>query len=141
MKKQISINNLLTTLTILLLICMITLEIHRFRLEEIVRVRIYKAFISNENAINQAIKDINKGEKYILLRGLRGINKDEAEERIKEEKEYSFKYISLGCVSERKYSSIYDQIMRRYISEKAQKKVFWTFDIFTLKEMKKASSE
>ncbi len=120
---------------------MITLEIHRFRLEEIVRVRIYKAFISNENAINQAIKDINKGEKYILLRGLRGINKDEAEERIKEEKEYSFKYISLGCVSERKYSSIYDQIMRRYISEKAQKKVFWTFDIFTLKEMKKASSE
>ena len=48
---------------------MITLEIHRFRLEEIVRVRIYKACISNENAISQAIKDIDKGEKHVLLRG------------------------------------------------------------------------
>ncbi len=133
MKKQISINNLLTTLTILLLICMISLRIHRFHYNEIIKAHIYKACTSNENAINQAIKDIDKGEKYVLLRGLPDTNKDEAEERIKEEKEYSFKYISLGCVSERKYSSIYDQIMRRYINEKAQKKVFRTFDIFTLK--------
>ena len=85
MKKQILINNLLATLMILLLICMISLRIHRFHYNQIIKAHIYKACTSNENAINQAIKDIDKGKKYILSQGLLYLNEGEIKERMKEE--------------------------------------------------------
>jgi hypothetical protein len=124
--------NVLVLLIIHLLICLIALNVKVFYKDIMIRQHVYNNCTSHESAVNQAIKDINNGKKYVFLRGLLDINKDEEVKMINEQKEYDFTYISLECVGGDKFTWTYEQIMRREINEKAKKYVFRTFDKYTL---------
>lgn len=132
--------NILGLLTILLLICLIGLNITMFYKNNVLRSHIFNTCISHESAINQAIKDINNGKKYVFLRGLLEIDKDKEVKMINEQKEYDFTYISLGCMGGDKFTWTYEQIMTREINEKAKKYVFRTFDKYTLEHFKSQKS-
>lgn len=132
--------NVLGLLIILLLICSIALNVTMFYKDIVIRRYIYSTCITHESAVNQAIKDINNGRKYVFLRGLFDIDKNEELKMINEQKEYEFKYISLGCVGGNKFTWTYEQIMRREINEKAKKYVFHTFDKYTLEHFNNQKS-
>ena len=108
-----------------------------FRWRNIVHSRILRTCTSYEGAINEAINDINKGEKYIFLTGLLEINAEKEKEMMNQEKTYHFKYISLGCMGRNRYNWVYEQIVRRAINEKAGKCVFRTSDKYTIAEILK----
>ncbi len=137
MKKQLLINQVLAVLILIFLMSILSLQIHRFLPNTVVKTHIYRTCTSNEAAISQAIKDIENGKKYILMTGLLDIDNVREKEMIKEEQDFDFKYVSLGCVGGNRFSAVYHQIMQREINQKANKMVFKTFDIYTLMEMRK----
>ena len=137
MKKDLLRLNTASVLILLWLICPIVLIMPIFRWHNIVHSRILRTCTSYEGAINEAIKDINKGEKYIFLTGFLEINDEEEKEMMNLQELYHFKYISLGCMGRNRYNWAYEQIVRRAINEKAGKCVFRTSDKYTIVEILK----
>lgn len=131
MKKGIELTTLASLNGLILLVCLIALDIHKFHPNTVRKAHIYNTCTSYEAAISQAVKDIESGKKYILLRGMLEMNKTEEQQMMAQEKEFGFKFVSLGCVSEHPYSDVYDQIMRRTVNEMAHKSVFRTVDKYT----------
>jgi hypothetical protein len=119
MKKGIELTTLASLNGLILLICLIALDIHRFYPNTVRKAHIYNTCTSYEAAISQAVKDIENGKKYILLRGLLGMNDVEWQHMMAQEKEFGFKFISLGCMGGDRFTSTYDQIMKRTINEMA----------------------
>jgi hypothetical protein len=131
MKKGIELTTLASLNGLILLICLIALNIHKFYPNTVIKAHIINTCTSYEAAINQAVKDIDCGKKYILLRGMLEMNKAEQQHMMEQEKEFGFKFFSFGCMGGDRYTQVYDQIMRRTINEIAHKSVFWTVDKYT----------
>jgi hypothetical protein len=137
MKKQLRLIEILGVMILLLLVTMITANIHKFYPNTVAKQHIISTCLSNETAIVQAVKDIKNGRKYIMLFGLRDTDDKEDEEMRENEQKYGFKYVGMGCMGGDEYHYVYDQIMCRAVNEKAQKMLFRTFDIYSLKELHK----
>jgi hypothetical protein len=122
-----------------IIMLILTLFSYKFSDYYLGKAHIFKACTSNEAAINQAIKDIESGKKYILIGGLLSINDEDEKRMSKEEKQYGFMYIGTGCVGVHPHVQVYDQVMRRCVNDLAHKYVFRTFDKYTLENFKKRS--
>jgi hypothetical protein len=137
MKKGIELTTLASLNGLILLICLIALDINKFYPNAVIKAHIINTCTSYEAAINQAVKDIDSGKKYILLRGMLEMNKAEQQQMMEQEKEFGFKFFALGCVGGDRYIQVYDQIMRRTINEMAHKYIFRTVDKYTLEANQK----
>jgi hypothetical protein len=131
MKKGIELTTLANLNGLILLIGLIALDIHKFYPNAVRKAHIYNTCTSYEAAISQAVKDIESGKKYILLSGLLEMNDADALRMMEEEKKFGFKYVSLGCMGGDRFTSTYDQIMKRTINEMAHKCIFRTVDKYT----------
>jgi hypothetical protein len=139
MKKEKWITQVHGLNVAVIIMFILTLFSHKFSDYYLGKAHIFRTCTSNEAAISQAIKHIESGRKYILLRGLLSINDADEKRMSEEEKQYGFMYIGTGCVGVISYVQVYDQVMRRYVNDLARKYVFRTFDKYTLENFKKRS--
>ena len=94
MKNQIDVISVSYCFIVLLLLCIILFSATTFTTNSIVKQHIFKTCTSREEAMLQAIKDIENGKTYILLHGLLDYDEEEYLEMLKAEKHYNFKYIN-----------------------------------------------
>jgi hypothetical protein len=134
MNKQLLIINILSLCILMLLICEIAWNIPAFYPSRAMKIHLLNTCISNETAIRQAVKDLEKGKRYILVGGL--LDVDYANELEEKGQKYGFKAIGFGCLGVPKPLHIYDQVMKRTINEKANQFIFRTFDKYTLERLK-----
>jgi hypothetical protein len=137
MKKGIELINVLALSILIILVCLIGLNIELFRPNVIRKVHIINTCTSYEAAINQAVKDVDCGKKYILLIGMLDITDEEWQFMVEQENRFGFKFVFWGCVGPNRYINTYDQIMRRTINEMAHKYIFRTVDKYTLEANQK----
>lgn len=136
MKNQIDVINVSYCLIVLILPCLFVFSTTIFTSNRLVQQHINQTCTSREEAMLQAIKDIEQGRTYILLHGLLDYDEKEYLEMQIAEKKYGFKYISMGCIGSGENVGLYEQIMSRAVNERAHKSMFRTFDIYTLTLMK-----
>jgi hypothetical protein len=136
MKRDISIMIMCGYLIVLALPCIFVFSTTVFTPNSIAKQHIRSVCISQEQAISQAIKDVEKARIYIILHGMPDYDEKEYIEMKELEKKYGFKYIGWGCIGGGHNVSLYEQVMKRNINEKAQQFVFRTFDKYTLERFK-----